>query len=95
MKIIGERCKTKDLQPGDLFSTQDPATWSFRWDPQLVGERVYIRTGAPVPDGQADDELYRITIERAMSEVCGNPMSDQEWRAGFRRHDRCESPVGR
>lgn len=68
MIIKVETVTGKDLQPGDLFSTVNEEWWGSvndrDMDPAPVGEKVYIRTNAPCPKDQADDELVRLTIER-------------------------------
>jgi len=63
MKIHAEPVRGADLQPGDLFSTAGPMNWHLR-DRAAIGEKVYIRTEAPCPMDQADNHVYRITIER-------------------------------
>ena len=62
MKIIATKVKAKDLQPGDLFSTASQLYWDSR-DANAIGEKVYIRTTALTPTDQAEDEIYKITIE--------------------------------
>lgn len=68
MIIKVETVTGKDLQPGDLFSVVDEEWWGSvndrDMDPAPVGERVYIRTNAPCPKDQVDDELVRLTIEQ-------------------------------
>lgn len=70
VRILAEPIIAKDLKPGDLFSMAGPEHWGVfdRDIPNFsgllpVGEKVYIRTNAPVenaPDGDAI--VYRITI---------------------------------
>ena len=66
MVIKVENITGKDLQPGDLFSVVNEEWWgsvnSRDMDPAPVGEKVYIRTNAPCPEDQRDDELVRLTI---------------------------------
>jgi len=62
MRIIATRIKAKELRPGDMFSTASQTYWDHR-DPSAIGEKVYLRTEAPTPDDQGEDEIYRITIE--------------------------------
>ena len=61
MKILAEEVKGKDLKAGDLFSTADQFYWDNR-DPLSIGERVYIRTDAPLPSSEEEETLYRITV---------------------------------
>ena len=66
MKITAIKCRAKDLKPGDLFSTAGPEYWN-RDGGRFglgVGEKVYVRTCGRTPLDQADDEVYRIEIER-------------------------------
>lgn len=63
MKVIATKVCCKDLRPGDLFSTAGQDYWSF-FDPRSLGERAYIRTGAQCPPSQAEDEIFRLTVER-------------------------------
>ena len=70
MKIIAKKVKCKHLMPGDLFSTASQQMWDF-WEKHedddglvALGQKVYIRTNAPCPDDQKDDDIYRIRIER-------------------------------
>src|ERR1017187_4406577 len=70
MTIIATKCKGRDLTPGDLFSTADQAYWSSIERQQSVGERVYIRTDMPADQFlDADEEIYRITINTAAGET--------------------------
>lgn len=60
-----EKVKGRDLKPGDLFSTHGDSYWNKNRDPEAIGEKVYIRTEAPASfAGDADTDVYRITIER-------------------------------
>ncbi len=60
MKIIATPIKAKDLSAGDLFSTASQKYWDFR-DKNSIGEKVYIRTDAPTPKDQENEEVYLIT----------------------------------
>lgn len=62
MEIIAETVLAKDLRPGDLFSSEVDTHWA-NLDPACIGEKVYIRTAAPCPPGQANIEVGRITIK--------------------------------
>ena len=56
--------RASDLQPGDLFSTAGPDYWNLALDKGSVGERVYIRTNAPVAGADDVDVIvYRIEIQ--------------------------------
>lgn len=78
MKVIATKVKAEELKPGDLFSTMGQRYWntaargdgeaSVRRGLYSVGESVYIRTDTPCPKEQADNEVYRITIERGDAE---------------------------
>ena len=59
MKIKATPIKAKDLKPGDLFSTAPQLYWDKR-DPNSLGEKVYMRTDAPTPKDQAEEEIYLI-----------------------------------
>lgn len=65
MRIIATKVTAKDLKPGDLFSNVDQHYWDLAvaLNAAVIGERVYIRTNAPCPEDQAEDEIYRIEIE--------------------------------
>lgn len=67
MKIIATLIKGKDLKAGDLFSTAGQDYWDVvenlrETDPLRIGEKVYIRTDTPCPDGQENEEIYKILI---------------------------------
>lgn len=62
MKIVATLVKAHELKPGDLFSTESQVYWDH-FDPAALGQKVYIRTEAPTPAGQADEEIYKITIK--------------------------------
>lgn len=62
MKITTQQLKCKELIAGDLFSTASQFYWDNR-DKNAVGEKVYIRTEAPCPPTQAEDDIYKITIQ--------------------------------
>lgn len=64
MEIISTTVKVKDLKPGDLFSSVGPLYWQHHKTHKSVGEKVYIRTDAPSPEHQLEDEIYKITIIR-------------------------------
>lgn len=61
MKIIATKVKGRDLRPGVLFSTAPQSYWDHR-DALAIGEKVYIRTDAPCPKDQEDEDIYRITV---------------------------------
>lgn len=63
MRITAEKVKTRDLKPGDLFSTGSDTYWEVtRLENHSIGERVYIRTEEPTPEDQSDEDIYRIVI---------------------------------
>ena len=66
MKITAIKVKTQDLKEGDLFSNVGQDYWDLATGPGTcpVGERVYIRTNAPCPKDQVDEDIYRVTIEQ-------------------------------
>ncbi len=68
MKILAEKIKCKDLKPGDLFSIGNSEYWEherFKYALLPVGEKVYIRTEAPMVDmSEAESSIYLITIEK-------------------------------
>lgn len=78
MKITATKVTAKDLKPGELFSNMGQRYWdaaasgggeaNVRSGIYSVGERVYIRTDTPCPEDQAEDDIYRITIERGDEE---------------------------
>ena len=61
MKIKSTLIKAGDLRAGDLFSTASQLYWDNR-DINSIGEKVYIRTDAPTPPNQKDDDIYLIEI---------------------------------
>lgn len=70
MKVIATKVKANELKPGDLFSTADQHYWNLAICNlgSQVGERVYIRTNAPCPEGQVNEDIYLIAIERGDEE---------------------------
>lgn len=70
MRVIATKVKAKDLKQGDLFSNADQHYWDSAAGPgtKSVGEKVWIRTHVPCRREQADDYVYRITIERGDEE---------------------------
>ena len=69
MKITAKKVKTQDLMPGDLFSTSGDKYWGkerLREGDIIkpLGEKVYIRTEAPTPEDQRDEDIYLLTIEK-------------------------------
>ena len=62
MKIKATPIKSEDVKPGDLFSTEGPSYWDH-YDPQSIGEKVYIRTEAPCPEGDRGFVVHKIEIE--------------------------------
>jgi len=70
VKIVAIKVKAGDLEPGDLFSTGGQNYWDgvMQDIEDVVGERVYIRTDAPCPEDQADEDIYLIVIERGDEE---------------------------
>ncbi len=69
IKIVARQVTVADLEPGDLFSSAGPEHWDMvnardtEEDP-VVGEKVFIRTDAPVvPPNIPTDEIFLITIE--------------------------------
>lgn len=67
LTIRSEPVKSKDLKPGDLFSTVGPLYWGQSFS--SIGEKVYIRTEhALYPEANdADLTVYRLTIEKGHS----------------------------
>jgi hypothetical protein len=63
MRIKAELIKCKDLKPGDLFSIRGQDYWGVP-SQTAVGEKVYMRTEVPCPIGQAEEDIYLITIDR-------------------------------
>ena len=58
-KILGD-----ELEPGDLFSTAGPEVWDHVDERMSIGEKVYIRTNAPME--QASDghmPIFRVHIK--------------------------------
>lgn len=62
MKLRVESVRCRDLRPGDLFSTAGPEYWYGGRDWHAVGERVYIRTEAPCPTDQENEQIYRVEV---------------------------------
>lgn len=61
MRIFATPVKCGELKPGDLFSTAGQWYWDT-YDPDTVGQRVYIRTDKPCPPDQAEGTIYRVRI---------------------------------
>lgn len=64
MKVIATEVKCKELKEGDLFSTASQLYWDNAPNNLSVGEKVYVRTAQTCPDDQAEETIYRITIEK-------------------------------
>lgn len=64
IKIRTEWVLGEDIKPGELFSTAGPEYWDSFGEESLgsIGERVYIRTHAPIPECDIGTGTYRITI---------------------------------
>ncbi len=62
MKFVAEKCTPPDLNAGDLFSTSGPAWWDHV-DPLAVGQKVFVRTEAPIPEGQEELVIFRVVLE--------------------------------
>lgn len=62
MKIKAIKVRCKDLKPGDLFSTMGSTYWD-NFDPQSIGQKVYIRTEAPGPKEEMNDVIFKIEIK--------------------------------
>lgn len=63
MKITATEVRAVELQPEDLFSTAGPQYWDNYVQRASIGERVYIRTPAPCPTDQENEQIFRITIQ--------------------------------
>ncbi len=61
MKIKATLVKAKELKSGELFSTASQAHWD-NIDPLSIGEKVYIRTDAPTPKEEEEEDICRIEI---------------------------------
>jgi len=59
-----EAVLSKELLPGDLFSTAGSEYWDTALDRASIGERAFIRTNAPCPADQEGVPIFRITIRR-------------------------------
>lgn len=87
LRIKATPTRGGDLKPGDLFSTAGPKYWGLIDKNGSIGERVYIRTEAPCPQGEESEEIYRIEIElyeaeeegsekdRKLCEKCRSPLA--------------------
>ena len=67
MVIKVEKVISQDIKPGELFSIAKMEHWDSvnerTGDRLPIGEKVYIRTNAPTPDSEKDQDLVRLTIE--------------------------------
>jgi len=67
MVIKVEKVISQDIKPGELFSVAKMEHWDSvneRVGDRLpIGEMVYIRTNAPTPDSERDQDLVLLTIE--------------------------------
>lgn len=79
MKIRAEKVTGGELRPGDLFSTAGPVYWEYaiaKWRANPgVGEKVYIRTPTPCPEGSENEEVYRITIDLEQEETLADKLA--------------------
>lgn len=73
MKIHAVKRLAKDLKAGSLFSTASQDYWN-NTDPLAIAEKVYIRTEAPCPKDQENDEVYEITVYEGNISHCGIPV---------------------
>jgi|TARA_R100001530_G_scaffold116143_2_gene83177 hypothetical protein len=64
LKITATKIKTSDLKEGDLFSAQDQGYWDGVKAREGIGERLFIRTSTPVPEGEKLIDVYKLTIEK-------------------------------
>jgi hypothetical protein len=62
MKFKAIKVKGKDLMPGDLFSELDEDFWDNDIPAWAVGEKVYVRTDAPMPREDMNEDIYRIEL---------------------------------
>lgn len=63
-EIRTKKVKAQELKVGDLFSIEGEQYWTKAlkgYDGQ-VGEKVYVRTEAPCPQEQKNQEVYKIEI---------------------------------
>lgn len=69
MKIIAKKVKCKHLMPGDLFMIIDQKAIDMVLDYKdeegnlTIGIQTFIRTNAPCPEEEKNDEIYRIRIQ--------------------------------
>lgn len=64
MKIKAELVLAKDLKEGDLFSKLPPPSFEeYIADKEAIGTKVYIRLPTPIPEGQEEVPITKITIE--------------------------------
>lgn len=80
MKFIATRCTPPELNAGDLFSTAGPAYWEH-FDEATIGQKVYVRTVGPIPEGEEDLEIYRIEF------VLEDATAEERWQGDKRYHD--------
>lgn len=65
MKFVAVQVPVEEILPGEMFS----AAGSDYWDGAAsgtrgsIGERVYLRTLAPVPEEDVGTFIYRITVK--------------------------------
>lgn len=62
MKIVAEETTCDQVKPGELFSTAGQSYWSH-YDPNSIGQKLYVRTEAPCPQSEQGNIIYRITIQ--------------------------------
>lgn len=62
-RVRAEKGFGKDIKAGELFSAVGPEYWDLFPRLTSIGERVYIRTNTPLRNDQAQEEVYRITVE--------------------------------
>lgn len=61
-RVTAEPVLARDLQPGDLFSTEGPTYWDYFPQCQSIAEKAYIRTATPPIFGDGKDKVFRLTI---------------------------------
>jgi hypothetical protein len=63
-------CKGKDLKPGELFTTAGQEYWDRVSTTSSIGEKVFVRTDAPVPNEfEANADVFKLEVEIIREEI--------------------------
>ena len=61
IRFIATKTTCEKVKPGEAFSAAGPEYWDNH-NPGSIGERVFLKTNAPCPEGDVGKEIYVITV---------------------------------